>query len=342
MASHRRAKTQTRSVMTLTATTAFTAAGVVVLTPTAGQADTMAQVKAQVVLLGNEVDAASQKYDQAEEQLGTLQQQVDNLQAEAATAQQSVNKVMSSLGPLAASQYKSGSVDPTLELMLASSPEQFLQDASSESETNQNTLIELKELKTDQAQVTSLQADATSRLAALQGVETTAAAQLKSIQGLLTQQRNLYAQMTYAEVASLLVSGVTAAQIEGLPTPTGRIAQVIAFEKSKLGMPYQYGGEGNPSYDCSGLVQAAYASAGIYVPRTTYDYEDQNFGTVIPADLSLMEPGDLIFYANYEHVATYVGNGLIIQSPRPGEHIDYSPWNEEPISSVRRIIATGS
>jgi peptidoglycan DL-endopeptidase CwlO len=337
MASHRRAKTQTRSVMTLTASTAAVAAGVVVLSPTASQASTMAQVKAELLTLENQSDAATQQYDQAEQQVGTLEQQVNDLQTEAATAQQTMNKVISSLGPLAASQYKSGSVSPTLSLMLAQSPDQFLQDASMQDETDQNALVELKELKVDQAQVTSLQSEASSRMSQLKQVENTAQTQLAAIQSALKQQQAIYDQMTYAEVASLAVNGVTAQQIATLPTPTGRIATVIAFEKSQLGMPYLYGGNG-PLYDCSGLVKAAYAKAGISVPRSTYEYEDTGFGTRVPADLSQMIPGDLVFYNNWDHVATYVGNGVVLQDPTTGQRVDYAPWNMMSISAVIRVI----
>ncbi|HEV2637593.1 MAG TPA: NlpC/P60 family protein [Actinocrinis sp.] len=337
MASHRRVKPQTRSVMAFTASSAVAAAGVVVLTPVTSQAATIDQVKAEVLTLENQADAATQRYDQAENQLSTLQQQVDDLQGQAATAQQTYNKLSQALGPLAASQYEAGSVNPTLELMLSQNPEQYLQEASSIDETNQNTVVQLNELKVDKAQVASLQAAAGSRLVQLQQVQSTAAADLKSVQSALTQQRNLYSQLTYVQMQSLAVNGVTVAEIQALPTYTGRVAQVIAFERSKLGLPYLYGGTG-PLYDCSGLVQAAYKSAGIAVPRTTFDYEDENFGTTIPADLSQMKPGDLVFYNHWDHVATYVGNGLVIQSPTTGQFVDYAPWNMMAISSIRRII----
>lgn len=341
MASHRRVKPQTRSVMAFTASSAVAAAGVVVMTPMTGQAATIDQVKQEVLNLENQADQATQHYDQAETQLATLQQQVNDLQGEAATAQQTYNQLSKALGPLAASQYESGSVSPTLSLMLSQNPDQYLQEASSINETNQNTVLELQQLRADKAEVTSLQSEATARLAQLQQVETTAAADLKTVQSVLTQQRDLYSQLTYQQLAKLAINGVTEQQIATLPTPTGRIAQVIAFEKSKLGLPYQYGGEG-PLYDCSGLVQAAYRSAGISVPRTTYDYRDENVGTEIPADLSQLAIGDLIFYNGWDHVATYVGNGVVLQSPTTGEYVDYSTWNMMSISSIRRIIPQGS
>lgn len=341
MASHRRVKPQTRTVMAFTASSAVAAAGVVVMTPMTSQAATLDQIKAEVLTLENQADQATQHYDQAETQLATLQQQVNNLQGEAATAQQNLNQLTKSLGPLAASQYEAGSVDPTLTLMLSQNPDQYLQEASALSETNQNTVVQLQELKAAKAQVTSLQAEAGARVQQLQQAQTTAANDLKSVQSVLAQQRALYTQMTYAQLQKFASNGVTPEQIANLPTPTGRIAQVIKFEQSKLGLPYQYGGEG-PLYDCSGLVQAAYRSACISVPRTTYDYEDSGFGTPVPADLSQMIPGDLVFYSGWDHVATYVGNGVVLQSPTTGEFVDYAPWNMMSISGIRRIIPAGS
>jgi peptidoglycan DL-endopeptidase CwlO len=343
MATHRRAKPQTRSVMTLTASTAVAAAGVVVMTPMASQAATAAQLKSEVQTLQNQAEAATQQYDAAEQQLGTLQQQVDNLQGEAATAQASMNALVKSLGPLAASQYEAGSVDPTLELILSRSPDQFLQDASSINETNQNTLVELKQLKVDQAEVVSLQAQATQRISQLQQVEQSAAANLHTIQANLKQTQALYAQMTYAEEEALNVYPVTAAEIAALPTPIGRMATIIGYERSKLGDQYVYATQGPNTFDCSGLVMAAYNSAGISVPRSTYGYEaEPDFGTRIPANLSDMEPGDLIFYNNWEHVGTYVGNGLVIHSPHPGTVVQYGPWNMMSISAIIRVIPYGS
>src|SRR5580765_2003586 len=108
MASHRRAKVPTRSVMTLTATTAAAAAGVG-LTPTASHAASVADIQKQVSALNAQAEDATNKYDGAVAQLTNLQKQVDELQGEAATMQQSMNKLLATLGPLAASQYRSGS-----------------------------------------------------------------------------------------------------------------------------------------------------------------------------------------------------------------------------------------
>ena len=335
MASHRRAKVPVRSVMTLTATTAAAAAGVG-LTATSGHATSVSDIEAQVTALDQQAEQATNVYDGAMEQMANLQKQVDAIQGEAATAQQSMNNLLAALGPMAAAQYRSGSVDPTLELMLSNHPESYLQQASVMNQVSENELIALKSLKTQQAQLAELKKQAAARVQQLQQVENQAAAAKNQIVAKFREAQGLLAQLTYTEQQSFGYTPVTSAQIAGLPQVGGRAGTAIAFAKSKIGMWYQWGGIGNPSYDCSGLVQAAYAAAGISLPRTTYD--QVNSGYPVPAILADLQPGDLIFYAGDEHVALYVGNGVVVHAPETGKQIGYAPWNMMSISGIRRVV----
>lgn len=98
--------------------------------------------------------------------------------------------------------------------------------------------------------------------------------------------------------------------------PAGPVAgAAIAFATSKLGLPYQWGGTG-PLYDCSGLVQAAYAAAGVALPRDTYG--QVNVGTPVARDQ--LQPGDLVF-PDAGHVSIYVGNGEVIEAPHTGAFV---------------------
>jgi cell wall-associated NlpC family hydrolase len=334
MASHRRAKVPARSVMTLTATTAAAAAGVG-LTATASHAATASDIQKQVTALNTQAEQATNEYDQTVEQMSTLQKQVDELQSEAATMQASMNKLMATLGPLAAAQYQAGAVDPTLELMLASHPDQYLQQASMMSQVGQNEAMNLKSLQLEKAQLATLKKNATDRLAQLQQAETSAAAKKREIVAKFQQAQTLLAQLTYAQQQSFDYSGVTAAEIAAVPQASGRAAVAIAFAKSKLGMYYQWGGTGDPSYDCSGLVQAAWGAAGVTLGRTTYD--QINDGYAVPAVLADLEPGDIIEYNGDEHEALYIGGGLVIHAPTTGQVIQYGHWNMMTISGVRRV-----
>jgi cell wall-associated NlpC family hydrolase len=320
--------------MTLTATTAAAAVGVG-LAPTPGHAASVSDIEAQVHALNTQAEQATNAYDAASEQLANLQKQVDNLQGEAATMQQSMNKLLSTLGPLAAAQYRAGSVDPTLELMLQSHPDQYLQQASAMSQVGQNEVMNLKALKVEQAQLAVLKKEASQRLAELQQAESQAAAMKKQIVSKFQQAQSLLSQLTYAQQQSFNYGGVTQAEINAVPQATGRAAIAIAYAKSKLGMPYQWGGEDDPSFDCSGLTQASWAAAGVTIGRTTYD--QINDGYAVPAILDDLQPGDLILYNGDEHVALYIGGGLVIHAPTTGTVIQYGHWNMMSISGIRRV-----
>jgi cell wall-associated NlpC family hydrolase len=106
------------------------------------------------------------------------------------------------------------------------------------------------------------------------------------------------------------------------------VATAISFALAQLGKPYQWGATGPNAYDCSGLVYAAYAAAGIHIARTTFQwYLD---GPQVP--LNQIQPGDLLFSAGLDgtptnpgHVVMYLGGGQIIQAPQTGEDVQINP-----------------
>jgi cell wall-associated NlpC family hydrolase len=96
---------------------------------------------------------------------------------------------------------------------------------------------------------------------------------------------------------------------------------VVEAAKGALGTPYQWGGTNLQSgIDCSGLVQQAYAKAGISLPRISY--QQANSGQRV--GIKGLQPGDLVAWDNSprnpgaDHIAIYIGNGQIIEAPRPG------------------------
>ena len=103
------------------------------------------------------------------------------------------------------------------------------------------------------------------------------------------------------------------------PTVPGTAVAAIAFAAQQLGTPYLWGGTGPGGFDCSGLVQAAYRSAGIALPRVAQAQFDA--GPPVPADSTVL-PGDLLFYGSgpsgVDHVGLYVGDGEMIDAPHTG------------------------
>ncbi len=90
----------------------------------------------------------------------------------------------------------------------------------------------------------------------------------------------------------------------------------IAFARAQIDKPYVFGATGPNAYDCSGLVSAAYKSAGITLGRTTY----QQILDGTSVDRSGLQPGDLIF-PDPGHVQLYVGNNEVIEAPHTGAFV---------------------
>ncbi|MGW2089095.1 C40 family peptidase [Streptomyces sp. NPDC001880] len=135
----------------------------------------------------------------------------------------------------------------------------------------------------------------------------------------------------------------------GKMTTTDRAATAINAASDELGMPYSWGGgnangastgiccspngssgESIKGFDCSGLTLYAYAKAGITLPRTAA----QQYAASEPVKPGQKRPGDLVFYgsspANIHHVAIYVGSGYMIEAPRPGTKVRFSPIDSMP------------
>jgi hypothetical protein len=118
------------------------------------------------------------------------------------------------------------------------------------------------------------------------------------------------------------------------------IANFLNAAKSRLGLPYVWGAAGPAAFDCSGLVQWAFRYAGVAMPRVS---EEQWFtGPRIP--YSEARPGDLLFWhydpkdpSDIDHVAIYVGNGMMIAAPHTGEFVKYEAVPFSNMAGVVRV-----
>ncbi|MFE6716426.1 NlpC/P60 family protein [Streptomyces albidoflavus] len=109
--------------------------------------------------------------------------------------------------------------------------------------------------------------------------------------------------------------------------------KVIAFARAQMGKPYVWGAAGPDSFDCSGLTQAAWKTAGISLPRTTWD--QVGVGQKVSVDTA--QPGDLVFfYDDISHVGIYIGGGEMIHAPKPGANVRVESIYYMPIHSVVR------
>lgn len=112
----------------------------------------------------------------------------------------------------------------------------------------------------------------------------------------------------------------------------------IKFALAQVGKPYKWGATGPDAYDCSGLIQAAYAAAGVNLPRTTYT--QITAGT--PVKQSELLPGDLIF-PDPGHVQIYLGNNQIVEAPSTGLRVRVTTiWGFWQARRVVSVPASGN
>ncbi|SEC75571.1 C40 family peptidase [Streptomyces sp. TLI_105] len=119
--------------------------------------------------------------------------------------------------------------------------------------------------------------------------------------------------------------------------PTGSAAAIVAFAKAQIGDAYVSGGTGPNSWDCSGLVQAAYRAAGIDLPRISY--EQSSMGTSV--SLSNLQPGDILYWGSRSgsyHVAIYVGGGQYVGAQNPSSGVVQHSMDWDTPSGAVRIL----
>jgi peptidoglycan DL-endopeptidase CwlO len=334
VASHRRPKNPSRArISVLTAA----AAGTVVLTAGAAQSaqaaptQTTAQLKAQIDKLNQSSDAAVQKYDAAKSQQQTLQQQVSTLQDQVARQQASVSAKAAILGAVASAQYRSGSIDPSVQLMLSANPTQYLNQASTMSQVTDSQAALLGQLRSEQKTLDREKSDAEGKLQQLDATSKQLAASKADVQRKLAAAKAKLASLTAAQRAA-----VTRAENGGSSSGSsyhpgsvkaGSAAEAVAFAaaQTKLNDPYVWGATGPNSFDCSGLMQWAYAQAGVAIGRTTYDQINAGTPVASTADLQV---GDLVFFNNDTHVGMYAGGGMILHAPHTGTVVKFEAMSE--------------
>ncbi|GAB3824330.1 C40 family peptidase [Dactylosporangium cerinum] len=100
------------------------------------------------------------------------------------------------------------------------------------------------------------------------------------------------------------------------PVVAGSVSAVLAYAKAQLGKPYVWAAAGPNGFDCSGLVVASYARAGIKLPHQTGGL----IGRGRSVSRAQLQPGDLVFPSS-GHVGIYLGDGMMIHAPHPGDHV---------------------
>lgn len=295
--------------------------------------------------LYHDAAVATDAYNAAEEAAQKQSAQIVDLAKKIVAGQRRLDLLKQRAGRAAAAQYRTGGLPDTAQLMLSDDPSEFLDGAGRVLQGERATKALIRELTQTQQDLKQYAADAADQWNKLEaGRKAKAAAKKKiteriaaaeELQSKLQKKQKerlaeLERQAAYKAQTAWLDTGILG-EIHGKASAAGEKA--IAFATAQIGKPYVWGAEGPDSYDCSGLTSQAWASAGKPIPRTSQEQWKQ----LKHVDVKDMRPGDLIIYFDdASHVALYIGDGAIIQAPRPGRTVSVGGAGTMPILGVVR------
>ena len=300
--------------------------GLVVFATGAGAAPqpSVSQVQAKINQLTTQFDKVSQQLDQAGQQLSAAQTKLSQVRVRLRHADAQFQAAQANMAASAAAAFEDTGATSIAGVLTSGDPSVLLQQGSLLMELSGNRSAQTKQLLTDASQLAGVEQEMQRTEAGIAGLKHQLAAHKSSLGKLIDTQKATLASLTVpqqqtVQTHSIGGGGTTSASYTGTTSTQG--GKAVAFAYAQLGKPYQWGATGPGSYDCSGLVQAAWASAGVSIPRTTY----AQWAALPHISTSALEPGDLLYFDGVGHVAIYVGGGDIIDAPQTGQDVQKIP-----------------
>jgi cell wall-associated NlpC family hydrolase len=313
----------------------------IALVPGTGAADpnlSIDEVQSRVDALYEEAEIATERAHEITLDVQDAQRRLSMLRDQIAKQEREFASMREVLADVAADMYATGGFDPSMQMMLSASPDDFLlqaqaldqvlrtQDADLRRAQTAALLLEQNKLRADQEldRLRDLQSEA------LQQKET-ANDKLAQAQELLSrlkaeQRQRLEARQQAAAAAasrSVTTTSSSPSTSSSSPAPSyssgsGRGATAAAFARAQVGKPYVFGAAGPSAFDCSGLTMAAWAQAGVSLPHAA----SQQYYMTPRIDSGSLVPGDLVFfYSTLHHVGIYVGGGMFVHAANPGDGV---------------------
>jgi len=290
---------------------------------------TVDQVQARINQLTSQFDKVSEQFDQASQQLSAAQSRLSQVRVHLNHANAQFQAAQANVAQTAAAAFEDTGATSIAGVLTSGDPSVVLQQGSLLMELSGSRNAETRQLLTDASQLAGVEQEMQRTEAGIASLKSQLAAHKNSLSKLIATENATLASLTVPQQQAVVSNSIgangssTPQQYTG-PTST-QAEKAVAFVYDQLGCPYVYGGTGpcHMGFDCSGLVQAAWASAGVQIPRDSYE----QWAALPHVPLSSIEPGDILVYNGEGHVAMYVGGGYIIDAPETGMNVEKIPEN---------------
>lgn len=292
-------------------------------------------------------EQATETYNATEEDLKAQRKESQDLNVRLARARTRLADGQADAGRLARQQYQGGAaagLSTYLRMLLSADPREVLEEGHLFKEAAGSQAATVARLTGDEKRADELAKAARAALDEQQVLTERRRRQRDAVEGRLKEVEELLSTLSEAQLAelgrmeqqgtdeaqrSLLSSG----ELSGSRAPSARGDRAVRYGLRQVGKPYVWGAQGPGSFDCSGLTSQAWSHAGRPIPRTSQEQWRQ-----LPhVPLRALRPGDLVIYfPGATHVAMYLGDGLVVQAPRPGARVKVSPVASNPLLGAVR------
>ncbi|MFS8479086.1 MAG: NlpC/P60 family protein [Micromonosporaceae bacterium] len=294
-------------------------------------APSVEEIEKQIDQLWNQLEPTIEQYNNIHNQLKKNRQKSAELAAQIEPLELQVDLALAQVSEIAVEYYKGGGPTSVLAAILNSGTPTALAD--------QLDLLE-QVAKARQAEISAVRAVRDKFDAEKKQLDDLIALQAAQDADLAAKKKTIEAEMQRLQRLRIQAYGSSNVGGElriGACPPVyigGKAGTAVQFACSQIGKPYVWGASGPNGYDCSGLTQAAWAKAGVYL--THYTGAQWKEGTPISA--ADARPGDLVFfYSDLHHVGLYVGNGLMVHAPTFGDRVRMAYVNKMPVAGYRRV-----
>jgi len=290
---------------------------------------TVAQVQAKVNQLTSQYDKVTEQLDQVGEQLSGAQTRLAQVRADMDHANAQFQAARTTMAQIAAATFEDTGATSMAGVLTSADPSVILQQGSLLMELSGSRSAETAQLLTDSSQLDGVEQELQRTEDGIAALKTQLADHKSSLGKLIATEQATLDSLTVPQQQAVKSNTIGAngstVHITYTGPTTTQADQAVAFAYAQVGCPYVYGGTGpcQLGFDCSGLAQAAWAAAGVAIPRDSYE----QWAGLPHVSLSAIEPGDLLIYNGEGHVAIYVGNGYIIDAPQTGMDVERIPMS---------------
>ncbi|WP_431995098.1 NlpC/P60 family protein [Streptomyces griseoflavus] len=306
----------------------------------------VAELLTELQTLYREAGKATESYNATGERLKRQHAETVRLERALARTRTSLSDSRTEAGRLARQQYQSVTgLSPYVRLLLARDPQRAIEQGHVIGRLARERAETVGRLTGEEKAAGELTRRAREALAERRALSERSRKQRDEVRTRLRAVEVLLASLSAEQLAALaeLERGTVAEAQEELiasgalgsggTPPTAAGERAVRYAVEQLGKPYEWGAEGPATYDCSGLTSRAWASAGTPVPRTS----QEQWARLERIDLAELRPGDLVVYfPEATHVALYLGDGMVVQAPRPGARVKVSPIAANPVLGAVR------